>query len=175
MVTDSQVQFEAAVKDLKTEIEKLVDQLKADKRDPDEWLRTLYATYAARMQSDTDRTWTIGLILIPVALAGFAAFVAIDRPERWHAIVLGLASSAVAWCWVFMAENYRAFRQKSEAWVVAIEQALGVKDGLGPKLALGNLNQILTFKAAVQIMRWVLVGAITVGWIVLCCWPWESA
>jgi hypothetical protein len=159
--------FRATVDELKATLGSVVDEREKNGRDSDEWLRTLYSTYAERMRSDNERIWGTGSILLPLAAAGFAAFVAIDKPQLWHAIVLGIASSALAWCWLFIAENHRSFQQKSEAWLVAIQEVLGLIDKRGPKVPGNWLNRLLTFKGAVQWMRWVLVGVITVGWFVL--------
>lgn len=151
---------------LKTSLEKAFGELQDQGRDPDEWLRTLYVVYAERMRADNERIWGTGSIFIPLAVAGFAAFVGIAKPQLWHVGVLGFASTALAVSWLFIAENHRAFQQNSEAWLVAIHELLGIPYG-GPKAVGNRLNRILTRRHAIQGMRWVLVCAIALGWIFL--------
>lgn len=164
---DREDSFQKTVRQLKTELQAGIKAMEQDSRDPDEWLRTLYSAYAERLRMDNERIWVTGAILLPLAITGFAAFVAINKPLLWHAVVLGLASSALAWFWLFIAENHRSFQRKSEAWLVAIQEVIGIKDTLSHKVTENRLNRLLTFRGAVQWTRWILVCTITVGWAVL--------
>jgi len=160
-------EFRKAVDRIKTALVAMVERMTDDKTDPNEWLRTLYTAYAGRMLSDNQRIWGTGSIFLPLSITGFAAFIAIDRPQLRHTVVLGLASSSLAWCWLFIAENHRSFQQKSEAWLVAIQETVGIQGVGGPKVRGNPLNRALTFRAAIQWMRWILVIMVTGSWFVL--------
>ena len=157
--------FPAAVAELVKALETF--QRSSTSTNQDEWLRSLYSSYSSRMRSDNQRIWSTGAILIPLSVAGFAAFVALDSPQVWQAIVLGSASSALAWCWLFIAENHRAFQQCSEAWLVAIETTIGINGLSSPKVKDNWANRLLTFGAAIQWMRWMLVLGVTFGWLAI--------
>ena len=166
-------EFERTVQDLKAKLkESLVDGSAYEGLQRDEWLRTLYESYTERFLSDNSRIWITGSIMIPLSLAAFAALPTISCPKFIHLLTLAIASSAVMISWLVIAENHRAFQEKSRAWIVAIEETLGLEKTGGPKIRGNILNRILTFPAAVQIMRWGLAGAVVIAWIlVLAFWP----
>ena len=141
--------------------------LQAQGKDPNDWLKTLYNAFGNRMLSDNERIWRTGAILVPLSLSAFAALVATTPLRPWKVAVLGAASSVLLWFWLVIAENHRAFQQKSEAWLLAIQEAVGFERAGGPKIEGNALNRFLIFPAAIQAMRWVLAVGVTVAWIVL--------
>lgn len=141
--------------------------MQAHGKDPDDWLKTLYTAFANRMLSDNERIWRTGAILVPLSLSAFAALVAMNPLSPWKVAVLGAASSALLWFWLVIAENHRAFQQKSEAWLLAIQETVGFERAGGPKVRGNALNQFLIFPAAIQGMRRVLAAGVTAAWIVL--------
>jgi hypothetical protein len=144
--------------------EMIKDQCKQG-NDPNTWLQVLYQNYANRFLSDNGRIWSTGSILIPLSLAGFAAVIGLDDPHWSHVVVLMFASIALMFIWLVIAENHRAFQQKSKAWLTAIERTIKI-EGVGDLKVKGNFwNQLLTGKCAVQNMRWYLFLAVVIGWI----------
>jgi hypothetical protein len=169
----NQQEFNAIVQDLKAKIKQtLIDTPPYEGFQSDEWLRTLYKSYTNKFIHDNNRIWTTGSIMIPLSLAAFAAVPTINCPKSIHLLILGLASLTIIISWLVIAENHRAFQDKSLAWVVAIEEVLGLTGTGGTKIRGNPLNRLLTFPAAVQIMRWSITSSITIGWIlVLILWP----
>lgn len=141
--------------------------LRAEGKDPNDWLKTLYNAFGNRMLSDNERIWRTGAILVPLSLSAFAALVAMNSLRPWKVLVLGSASSALLWCWLIIAENHRAFQQKSEAWLLAIQETVGFERAGGPKVKGNAPNRFLIFSAAIQGMRWVLAVGVTAAWAVL--------
>lgn len=92
-----------------------IEKIRAEGENPHDWLKTLYKSFSDRMLSDNERIWRTGAILLPLSLSTFAAVVSIKDLHTWHIVVLGFTSSALIWSWLFIAENHRAFQQKSEA------------------------------------------------------------
>ena len=137
-----------------------------------DWLRTLYETYTARFAMSNGTVWLTGSIMIPLSLAGFAALATLQHPTFPQLAILAIASSAVMGSWLVVSENHRAFQDKSLAWLIAIEETLGLV-GTGPVKIRGNwLSRALTFPAAIQVVRWVLTACVVVAWLlVLAFWP----
>jgi hypothetical protein len=135
--------------------------------DSDAWLLALHEHYSEQMRADNERIWTTGSILLPLSISAFAALVSIDELTRWKAFVLACGSIALIWVWLFIAENHRAFQQKSDAWLVAIKHHIGIKD-TSPIKTYGNwMNNALTFRGAIQKMRWGIAFAITLAWLIV--------
>lgn len=173
MTTENSNDFDSMVRDLRATMQQsLIDSPAFENLQADGWLRTLYESYTQRFLSDSSRIWITGLIMIPLSLAAFAALPTIEKPTFIHLLVLAIASVAVMVSWLVIAENHRAFQEKSRAWIVAIEETLGLEETGGSKIRANLLNRMLTFAAAVQIMRWVLTFSVIIGWIlVLVFWP----
>ena len=159
--------FERAVAEIEVALKMLTprDTANADEAG-DKWLSTLYTSYLTRMLSDNGRIWSIGAIFIPLSLSAFAAYPAISAPTPFKLWVLASASSALIWCWLFIAENHRAFQEKSRAWLVAIQRHLKVDVG-GVKVVEPGLNQMLTGSGIIQQMRWWLAYLVTGGWAIV--------
>lgn len=159
--------FEEEVIKLMGIISKMVEDQRKQGRDPNDWLQTLYQNYANRFVLDNGRIWSTGSILIPLSLAGFAAVVGLSDPRWPHVVVLMFASTAIMFIWLVIAENHRAFQQKSEAWLAAIERTIKLEGVGGPKVKDNLGNRLLTGKGAVQSMRWYLFLAIVLGWFTI--------
>ena len=157
--------FEEEVVKLMGIIAKMIEDQRKQGQDPNAWLQTLYQNYANRFLSDNGRIWSTGSILIPLSLAGFAAVVGLDAPRWPHVVVLMFASIALMFIWLVIAENHRAFQQKSEAWLAAIERTIKLEGVGGPKVKGNFLNRLLTGKGAVQNMLWYLFLAVVIGWV----------
>jgi hypothetical protein len=67
--------------------------------------------------------------------------------------------------WVVIAENHRAFQDKSRAWLIAIEQVIGLDGPEDPKIPAPGLAGLVTGKGAVQRVRWQLLGFVAVAWV----------
>jgi hypothetical protein len=158
----------------KQAIDPAVTKMRDRQEDPNDWLKILYKAFSDRMLSDNERIWRTGAILVPLSLSAFAALVSLKELQPWQVLVLGSASSALLWCWLIIAENHRAFQQKSEAWLVAIQETIGIEKSGGAKVKGNMPNRFLTFRAAVQWMRWVLAVGVTGAWIVLWWLAWSS-
>lgn len=151
----------------KAAIAPAVAKLQAEGKDPSDWLKTLYTAFLNRMLSDNERIWRTGAILVPLALSAFAALVAMKDLDAWEVAVLGSASSVLLWWWLIIAENHRAFQQKSEAWLVAIQETVGFERAGGHKVRGNGLSRVVIFPGAVQLTRWGLPVVVTAAWIVL--------
>ena len=105
--------------------------------------------------------------MIPLSLAAFAAVPNLESSRFSHLLILGLASQVMIVSWLIIAENHRASQEKSLAWLIAIEEVIGVKDSSGLKLRGNRLTRSLTFSGAVQKMRWAITLMVVLGWIVI--------
>jgi hypothetical protein len=139
------------------------------------WLLRLHEHYTDRMLADNSRIWQISAVFVPVALAAFAPLVAIKGLVHWsHVLVLGMPSTALLWLWLVIAENHRAFQQKSESWLFAIEEARGFFSRHAPnKYPKRPYEKLVTFPRAVQKARWLLVIGVTLFWLAL--WVFAAA
>jgi hypothetical protein len=88
--------------------------------------------------------------------SAFAALLAVEGPRLWKTVVLAAGSCDLLGLWLVIAENHRSFQQKSEAWMVAILELIGIEKVGADKIRGNTLNRMLTFKGAVQRTRWVL-------------------
>lgn len=158
-------EFDATVRLLREQIQAAREASARSGLQNDEWLRTLYQAYTERFLSDNGRIWTTGSIMISLSLGAFALLPTIGSPRPIHFIVLGLVSSAILASWLVIAENHRAFQAKSLAWIVAIEQSLGLQDTGPAKIAGAQITQILSSRGAVQLSRWVLTVSVALGWV----------
>jgi hypothetical protein len=133
-----------------------------------EWLLRLHEHFAKRWVSDNARIWQTGAIFIPVALAAFVPLTALKGPVLWwHIVVLGLPSTGLLWLWLLVAENHRAFQQKSEAWLFAIEEARGFYSRHAPNKFPSAGQHPYVFPRAVQKAIWVLPFAVGTMWVLL--------
>lgn len=155
--------FEDEVVKLTDIIAEMVDDQRKQGKDPNAWLQILYQSYASRFLSDNERIWNTGAIVIPLSLAGFVAVISLNKPQWPQVIVLMTGSIVLMFIWLMIAENHRAFQQKSQAWLVAIERTLKLKGGWGPKVKGNFLNRLST-KFSVQSWRWIFFFLVVAGW-----------
>lgn len=92
-----------------------------------EWLRHLHSEHHERLLHDNNRIWNGAQLLIPAALVPFGALATIQTlPSHGTLSIFALISISLILFWHFMAEGHKAFQQKSLAWMVAIEEELGL-------------------------------------------------
>lgn len=155
-------EYDRIVKEIRDELKKIK---KNDDVSYEAWLKTLFEHHSNRHSMDNERIWKIGEIFIPLALTPLALLTQIENITLWHIYILAFSSITLIWSWLLIAENHRSFWQKSQAWMDAIQQIIGIKKK-GPSKVKGNfLNRILTFKGAVQYMRFLITILITCIWI----------
>jgi hypothetical protein len=150
----------------KREADAPFDYAQALQRHPavNEWLKIVYKASFDRMLSDNERIWRTGQLFVSISLGAFAALVALKSPVKpWMVVVLGTASSSLMWTWLIVADNHRAFQQKSDAWLLAIHQVIGINDPLPAKIG-GSLR---TKGDMVQKVRWALAIGVTLSWFAL--------
>jgi len=159
--------FAETVAGAKAALEKMVENQREKQFDPQKPLEALLKHYTDRMLSDNERIWRTGALFVPISLAAFAAFAALKCPHWWHVLVLGLPSFGLMLAWIVIAENHRAFQQKSEAWIVAILQVLGLDGPRQVKVKAGGREARVTRKGAIQNMRWYLLYGVTGMWTLI--------
>ena len=155
-------------------VEKLQEQLIGIPEDQrHEWLRILHTNYTQRFTTDNERIWSTGAIMVPLSLSGFAIFTSIDRASLAHSIVIGLASILLMLAWIFIAENHRAFQDKSLAWICAIEKEAGIMESIDSKLETNPFTKIFTFQGATQVIRVILLMFTIISWLIVwVVWPY---
>ncbi len=131
-----------------------------------EWLRTLYGVHAARVSSSDRLIWGTAKVMIPASYLFLTVLFFIESPTSVHAYLLATASIFTMVAWLFIAENSRALRNKSWAWMRAIERVNGIRDPTGPRIADNPLNVTLTFHAAGQWLRWFIMMLLIVMWFI---------
>ncbi len=153
--------------------DQLTDFRKNNPAIADDWLKAFYSSYSQRFLSDNNRIWSTAQIMIPLSLAGFAALTALKEPQFVHLLTLALVSSAIMIIWLVIAENHRAFQDKSLEWLLEIEKLVVITDPLPEKRPDRNfLVRLLTGKGAVRKMRFLLTFIVLVMWaVVLKYWP----
>lgn len=139
---------------------------------PDEynaWLLRLHEHFTERLLSDNSRIWQTGAIFVPIALAAFGALTTVKAPVAWwQVLVLGIPSTSLTWLWLVIAENHRAFQQKSQAWLFAIEEARGFFARPAPdKYPSKGHDRRLSFPRGIQKARWWLAIGVGTSWALL--------
>jgi hypothetical protein len=108
--------------------------------------------------SDNNRIWTMGSIILPVALAS-AAILPSTAAKGGQILILGSASTLLVAAWNLFADHHRAFQTKSLAWMEAIERSLDLPDPGSPKAGLPrwmNAKLPIIGKLNVRRIRWSL-------------------
>jgi hypothetical protein len=91
--------------------------------------------------------------MVPLSLAPLAALVSIPGALcSWiKVLLLAIPSGALIWFWLAIAENHRAFQDKSRQWLTAIEKILEIEKPGGPKS-----GGVLVKRGRVRQVRWWL-------------------
>lgn len=84
-----------------------------------DWLKTLYLRYAEKFARDNERIWTTAAIFIPLSLSGLAF---LKDASFIRIVLLAIGSIKLMEFWVNIAENHRAFQNKSQAILKAVEE-----------------------------------------------------
>ena len=135
--------------------------------DPGKLLESLFKHYTDRMLSDNERIWRTGALFVPISLAAFAALTAVKCLQVWQILVLGAPSIGLMFAWIVIAENHRAFQQKSEAWLTAIQRVIGLEGPRQVKVEAGGREGLVTRKGAIQNMRWYLLYGVIAAWTLI--------
>lgn len=159
--------FEKVVEDLVINLNKMSEIHKDDIGYQEKWLETLYNHYSERFNEDNNKIWTTASIFIPTSLAGFIAFATIENPSFLQIVGLMAGSLALLTIWLFIAENHRAFQDKSLAWIIAIEKVIGISDTTDTKIKTSRLTKLLTGSFGVQKAYAFLVLAVFFVWTII--------
>lgn len=130
----------------------------------DKWLHLLYTSYLNRFLSDNNRIWTTGQWMITLSVAPFAAIPNLAKPSTLNFVFLAIPSITLIWVWLIIAENHRAFQEKSIDWMRAIESALDIERPGGDKVPRKSAH---IGRNLVQKMRWVLAVGISLLWFTI--------
>jgi hypothetical protein len=136
-----------------------------EKADRNEWLRTLYEVNSAKFISNNGTIWSTGALMIPVSFAAFALPIQAKITSGWAMMLLAFASTWILLTWIVIAENYRAFQNKSVAIMTAIEAHVGLDFG-SPKLNDLKHLRWVAGRGAIRKMRWILLFLLILGWLV---------
>jgi len=129
-----------------------------------DWREILFKHHSERMLADNARIWTVAGILLPISLAAFGALASIKCVRPWHVAVLGFSSVTLIGFWIIISENQRAFQEKSEAWLVAIQRTVGLNFRRQGKLARTGLGAVLVKTITIQRLRWFLFVSVITAW-----------
>lgn len=141
-------------------LEQFEDELShALKEKSDDWLKELYKAHTDRFKKENDRIWETGKILLPLSLGAFGGYAALNDPKASQILALALASSGLVYVWHLIATSHRHFQDIHQAWLNAIEKALGIY--VGPPKDRLSLNWV---------RRFLLVGVVFI-WLALL---WQS-
>lgn len=129
-------------------------------------LKTMYETYANQFLSDINRIWTTAASFIPLSLGAFAVLISIDHPSFSQILLLSLTGWLLISVWLVIAENHRAFQEKSHRWMREIERIWGFEEVLQPKRV-----GWLTARGMVRRMRFALWAIIVGAVLIILFWP----
>ena len=131
-----------------------------------DWLRILYSSYLQRFLSDNNRIWTTGQLMVPLAFAPFAAVPSLTYPfDLLKLLLFSFPSMGLIWLWIIIADNHRAFQEKSEEWLNRIEEVLRIKKPGGNKSP-----GFFVRPGMIRKTRWCLAWGITISWGLLIGW-----
>lgn len=142
----------------------MMEDQRGQGRDPNDWLQTLYENYERRFLSDNNVIWSTGAILIPLSLAGFGAVLGRDQVHWTSVAVFLFASSLLMLIWNLIADTHRAFQEKSEAWLVAIERTIKLESVSDVKIFERGSASRLTRLVPLRRIRWTLLWVVLAGW-----------
>jgi len=129
-------------------------------------LTTLYQEYSKRFIADNNRIWTTAASMVPLSFGAFAILASLSKPSLGQVIALPIIGWLLMTVWLIIAENHRAFQDRSISWLLAIERAWDVppdeqrtKPGLLVRPGLIRLMRfalwwIVTLAALLTILFW---------------------
>lgn len=126
------------------------------------WLENLYNHYVQQFISDNNRIWTTGSIMIPLSFSPFAIFPSANSLHFIYTILLAIASISIYFAWLVLADNHKAFQNKSLHWIIAIQKTIGIN-----KIGKNKINgSELTDHINVHKMRYLLLKMLLAGWCI---------
>ena len=130
-------------------------------------LTTLYQQYAGRFASDNNRIWMTATTMVPLSLGAFGVLASVPKPSLSQVIALPILGWLLMTIWLVIAENHRAFQDRSMAWMQAIERAWGITpDGTREKVGF------LVRPGLIRRMRFALWWTVTAAAILaIFLWP----
>ncbi|HSH62388.1 MAG TPA: hypothetical protein VK988_22610 [Acidimicrobiales bacterium] len=173
MASDEEAQSGSEVVDLEDLVEKVRGQLESWSRGD---LVALHQSFAVRFTADNAGIWSTGSIFVPASYAVPAIYLT-SGDQTWAAFaVLSALSTLLIASWLVIAENHRAFQQRSDAIMRAIELVLELEFGK-PKVVdskdriaqvvLGGNSKTMEKKLRVRAVRRSLVVILSIIWLLI--------
>ncbi len=130
-----------------------------------DWLRHLHKEHHARFLADNNRIWASAQILIPASLVLFAALASFREPPTFMIeSIFALVSTTLIVFWHVIAETHKAFQQKSLAWMVAIEEEIGLITKDTPQRVYSGDIKCLVKKDILPHTRQIVVLLVLLAW-----------
>ena len=138
----------------------LTDLERRQRAQDSEWLRILYGRFRADSQSNNDRVYTASRMYLPLSLAPLAALVAgVDDPNLWHVLFLGATSVGLMAMNVFTTDRERSSRQQYIAWMVAIQEEIGLDTSRIPSgVRSVKLATLSRSALALLLVAWIVLA-----------------
>jgi hypothetical protein len=129
-------------------------------------LTAVYDRRSALFLSDNARIWNTAATMIPLSLGAFVALASISHPALMQIIMLSVSAWVLMTVWLIIAENHRAFQDKSQQVLTEIEEIWDF-----PSRATKS-HGLLVGRGRVRQMRFALWWAVTIGaLLVILFWP----
>jgi hypothetical protein len=130
----------------------------------DEWLLRLHESYTERFLADNERIWSTASLFIPLSLATFPAYFALDERTLQLAGTFGAVSVALVTFWYLIAEKHKTFQNRSYDVVRAIETIIIGRNEMD-EIRAAVLRHAPDAGPSVHTTRLTLVMSIWVGWL----------
>lgn len=134
-----------------------------DHRLAKEDLWQIYSVRAQTFLSDNNRIWTMAGFILPVAF-GLVSLVQSGDFGIGQKVLAGASSTALLVLWNLFSDHHRAFQQKADAWMRAIEEIHGIGDPGPPKAGLPR--PLSGGRLRIQNIRWYSVLVLIALWVV---------
>lgn len=140
--------------------------IRAIEKEPvsDEWLLRLHESYTGRFLADNERIWSTASLFIPLSLATFPAYFALDERTWQLAAAFGAVSVALVTFWYLIAEKHKTFQNRSYDVVRAIETKIIGPTGMN-EMRDAVLRHAPDAGPSVHWTRLLLVVSVWVGWL----------
>ena len=113
---------------------------------------TLHQSFAVRFAQDNNNIWSTGAVFVPISVT-LAGLFWTTRGGWGELIALGLLSTSLMISWWLIAEIHRAFQQKSNAVMLAIETSLGLTTGASKLPETSGVNHWANKVCIVSVRR----------------------